>query len=206
MKEIIAKAKYNYGLCEYQVEKTTEKENISITIEDLNNDCELGRIVYKNISCEYLSPFLSWYNLIFCSNNYGPAPDYEYMHQAVQKGTKTAATIYLSCDSPEGIKVIKELPSTCGATPYGNNMIFVFRKGTLADYFDLNKIKEIYYMHGIDYLNWDKVNEYFNKPISFFGDENNCGFSLQSGGIKEEIVITGLVLGYPIESTIAFIK
>ena len=52
------------------------------------------KIFYPLRAEDYESPYLSWYNLICCSNNYGPVPVVPYMNRAVQKGRKVAATIY----------------------------------------------------------------------------------------------------------------
>ena len=84
--------KYDDGLCSYRIEKEINDDKISIIVYDTSfgRNVIIRTITYKNIGKEYSSPFLSWYNLIFCSNNYGPAPNYPYMHSAVQDGKKTA--------------------------------------------------------------------------------------------------------------------
>ncbi len=206
MTEILCKA--NYNCCSYLVEKETNGNNISIIVYDVRNGhhTEKGKIQYKNIGEEFSSPFLSWYNLFFCSNNYGPAPDYEYMHKAVQEGKKTAATVYLEPDSKEGKELVDSLPEDCGALPYGQSMIYVFHKGRLSDFFDFEKIKSIYTKHDVYGVDWDKAEEYFEKDLSFFGDEKDCGLSLQSGEYKEQCIVKGLILGYPVESTIALLR
>lgn len=208
MKEILCSANYNDGICSFSVEKEINESNISVFINDVwDGRCiEKTRITYRNIGEEYMSPFLSWYNLFFCSNNYGPAPDYEYMHRAVQEGKKTAATVYLEPASEEGKDLVNTLPEECGSLPYGQAMIYVFHKGCLSDFFDFEKIKSLYIKHGACFVDWDKVKEYFAKDLSYFGDEQACDFSLQSGGNKEQTIITGLILGYPVESTIAYLR
>lgn len=207
MKETICKAEYCYGLNSYLVEKEIDECKVSIVVYSTRKEprAEVYRIEYKNINKEYSSPFLSWYNLLFCSNNYGPAPDYEYMNQAVQAGEKTAATVYLQPGSNEGRKLVNSLPKDCDSVPYGDSMIYVFHKGCLADFFNFDEIREIYEMHGARSIDWGVVRDYFWKPMSFFGNESQCGFSLQSGGSREQTIITGLLLGYPIESTICIL-
>ncbi len=207
MREMLYKTSYNSGLNSFVVEKATTESTISIEIYKIKGDhkAEIGNIHFQNIGEEYVSPFLSWYNLIFCSNSYGPAPDYEYMNRAVQEGKKTAATIYMNAQSDEGKQLISALPLDCSALPYGENIIYVFHKGRLGDFFDFDRIKSLYEKHGVFSVDWRKVSELFQKDLSFFGDEKKCGFSLQSGGCRAEMIVTGLLLGYPIESTVALL-
>ena len=206
MSEIVCAANYNDGMNSFQAEKEVSEHDISIVVYDVRGGRRLEkyRLSYQNISREYASPFLSWHNLIFCSNNYGASPDYDYMHHAVQNGKKTAATVYLSPDSEEGINLVRNLPTDCDALPYGVGMLYVFHKGHLSDFFDYAEIRAIYEKHGVQSVDWDKVKDYFERDMAFFGNEKDCGFSLQSGGDREQTIITGLLLGYPIESTIAW--
>lgn len=200
MKEIM----YQTNSCVVEKETDDIYTSISIYYSRFGNPT-VKKIQYRHIGEEYLHPFLSWYNLIFCSNNYGPSPDYEYMHRAVQEGKKTAATVYLEPGSEKGKRLVNTLPEDCGSLPYGESMIYVFHKGCLSDFFDFEKIQSIYMKHGA-YVDWNSVKGYFEKDLSFFGDEQTCGFSLQSGGNKEQTIITGLILGYPVESTIAYLR
>ncbi|MEE0875003.1 MAG: hypothetical protein UIH27_16285 [Ruminococcus sp.] len=204
MSEIMYSVKYDDGLCSYRIEKEINDAKISIIVYDTSfgRNVIIRTITYKNIGKEYSSPFLSWYNLIFCSNNYGPAPNYPYMHSAVQDGKKTAATVYIDPNSEKGKVFVEKLPESCGFAPLDNTMIYVYRKGKLSDFFSFEEIRDIYQKHGIIFLNWDIIQKFFDDPLSEFADETKCGFSLQSGGSKEQLVIKGLILGYPIESTI----
>ena len=74
MKETLFLTNYNNGMCSYLVEKETSENNTSIIVYDVWNDrhIEKWRIKYNDIGDEYSSPFLNWYNVLFCSNNYGP--------------------------------------------------------------------------------------------------------------------------------------
>ena len=211
MTEILYEMTYSdctpYGK-KYRVEKETTPEMISIIVYDsqFDHNNEITRISYKNVGVEYCSPFLSWYNLLFCSNNYNLAPDYDYMTYAVQKGKKTASTVYFEPDSDEGKEIIAQLPRDCSALPYGSKMIYVFHRGCLSSFFDFDAIKSIYDYHMCFCIDWSKVRELMDKPLDFFGHEGECGFSIQSGGTPEQNVINGLLLGYPVESTVYFIK
>lgn len=211
--EILYTTEYND--LKYRICKEELPNKIRITANRWKNSIhdyeEICSASYKDKGAEYSSPLLSWYNLIFCSNTWGNgkgiciAPDYEYMNRAVQEGKKTAATIYLASTSDEGKNLIAKLPSDCGFVPYGKTMMFVYHKGKLSDFFDYNRIRKIYENYCSTELDWVYIKALFNEPLDFFGDEACCGFSLQSGGNKEQNLITGLILGYPVESTISYI-
>lgn len=207
MRETIINADYE-AFNSFLVEKDTNEDEVSIIIYDTSKvpSKEVNRITYKNTGTEYSHRFLSWYNLIFCSAGCSCAPDYKYMTYAVQQGKKTAATVYLDPDSNEGKKLVRDLPVDCDSVPYKETMIYVFHKGCLADYFSLDEIRAFYDLHHVCGIDWDKVEFLFAQPLSYFGDEDKCGFSLQTGGSRTELVVTGLLLGYPVESTISFIK
>lgn len=208
MKEILIEAKWDACgfMQQYTVERDVTPGKIKLTLiqKTFEPHKEICHIEYKNIGREYTSPLLSWYNALFCSAAYNAAPDYEYMHHAVQAGKKPSATVYLEPSSKEGRKLMENLPSTCGAAPYSGNIIFVYRKGCLSDFFDFDEIQSIYQDHGCYGVDWEKVKSYFSMPLEDFGYQEKCGFDLQSGGNTEQTIITGLVLGYPVESTISY--
>jgi hypothetical protein len=69
-------------------------------------------------------------------------------------------------------------------------------KGKLGDYFDMDTLAKDYKKNG---LCGDSIIEYKNADFSEFHNDNyDCG--------HHPIEITGLILGYPIENTIALIK
>ena len=76
---------------------------------------------------------------------------------------------------------------------------------TLNDYFDLEQILKVYESCGIR-LDKEKMEEYFSKELSFFGNEEVCRIQLHDCIGREELAVTGLLFGYPVESTIALIR
>lgn len=200
----------------FRVEKETTPENIIINIYQIrkNESRKVCTTTYMNIGEEYIHPFLSWYNLIFCSNYYGAAPNYDYMKYAVQQNKKPVASLLLQYNSKEAMRIRENLPSIIGAMQSSNceNIMYLYRNGCLADYFDFEQIKKTYSLHEIYGIDWDKIEYYFTKPLSYFCDTEKSGFNLQAGNgpdnisAKEKDILIGLVLGYPIESTIAFIN
>ena len=204
--ETLYDAHYGYDLS-YLVKKEIRDSYVYIHIIETSfgRNNPIRTVKYKFIGADFISPFINWYNVLFCSNEYGPAPDYDYMNRAVQEGRKTAATLYLRHGSQSRKMIRETLPVDCRAQSYDEDMLYVYHKGKLNDYFDFSEIQNVYTRHGVYGINWAKVQDYFKVPISFFGDEEKCGFSLQSGGDYEETIIKGLVLGYPVESTVEYL-
>lgn len=166
------------------------------------------RIFFPVAAEAYQSPYLSWYNLICCSNNYGPIPVLEYMNTAVQNGKKIAATVY-----PPTVEAYMQTLAECDADQYYcvpyhpmeyQYMLYVSKKGTLADHFDYEQIKAVYDACGVT-LDWTKIQDYFTKELSFFANEELCAIQLHNGATPEDLMITGLLFGYPVESTVALI-
>ena len=90
-------------------------------------------------------------------------------------------------------------PTTKG--PYTWWHMIVARKGTLADFFDIDEIVEAYATQGIN-LNPELLQPYFSTPlINLFQDR----FWINPRTL-EEWVVTGLGLGYPIESTASLLR
>lgn len=214
MMEILCEYPDEMGLGKYQVTRIVQDGVVYITTLQL---CEgkpkriLAELCYKSLLPDYQSDLLSWENLALCSNQFGIAPQPDYMNYAVQNGKKPAATILSGMESGEAQRIIESLPESCGYCEYGPSMLWVYRKGCLADYYDLSSIKEIYDAHEVAGIDWDWVREMFKKPLSFFGELDEagnpkCGFNIQSGGTGGKFVLTGLLLGYPVESTIANLR
>ena len=208
MKEKVYDVYYKDASLRYRVEKETTPVETCFTIYRKNGnnpEVEYSRYSYPSNIEGYDSPFLSWYNLFFCSGVCGPEPDYEYMTNAVQQGKKTAGTVYVDSRSAEGQHIMRTVPKNCSALRYGQ-ILYVFHKGCLSDYFDFETIRRIYDTHCRQFINWDIVKDYFDKPLSYFGDEEKCGFHLHCGDNKEQRIILGLLLGYPVESTIDYMN
>ena len=209
MRNVIIEKDINF--MKYRVMKEEENGRVSIIAciwrDKLQSYEEVERVSY-DVRDEYESSFLNWENLIFCSDSWGNgkgvriAVDNDYMLSAVQNGKKTCATLYLSANEKEGKELIASLPCDCAAMPYGDRMIYVYHRGKLSDFFDFDRIKAIYVRNGKTSIDWDRVYYLFNLPLEYFGDKQICGFSLQNAARGEELLITGLILGYPVESTV----
>ena len=149
----------------------------------------------------YSHPLLSWANLDCCG---GWAHDKDYLYTAVQDGKKPVADI--TSDSLPDIAPTPEIDIWRNPTPTTNGPytwwhMIVARKGTLADFFDIDEIVEAYRKQGVE-IGRGKLAPYFSTPlITLF--QNDFWVT----PIKlEEWVVTGLGLGYTIESTASLLK
>lgn len=213
MTHIETLSKQSYDFYTYQVDKITSGSNYSIVLKNLSRSpygvCAVFKckIVNETIS----SSLLNWHNLFFCSNGYGPSPHLGYMNHAVQNGTKPASTAYVSAE--EYAQLICTLPANCHAVPYGESadnlfIAYIYRDGSLHDFFDFEKIKHIYSLHGLNKsIDWNYVKERFEKPLEYFSNAAQCGFNIQCGvNSIENKIVNGILLGYPVESTISYIN
>lgn len=146
---------------------------------------------------EYKHPYLSWENLDHCG---GWASDDTYLLTAVQDGKKPAAQ-YAVINKP-----VPDVESDNGTETYymsepfnvnfTRNEVYIARTCSLEDLFDIDSIIDAYKKHDIMLIKEDLM-PYMEKPImdlmkeKFFVNQES----------DTEVVITGLMLGYPIEST-----
>ncbi|RKI66720.1 hypothetical protein D7V91_11490 [bacterium 1xD42-67] len=169
------------------------------------------RYVYPDVKLSVSSPFLSWENLNCCN---GWFYDTTYLLTAVQEGKKLYAgsTIFLESPSArtsaeahlEEIKAI--LPDTCsaGKEQVMNERFFPFyicRRGTLQDFFNLEQVLTDYDRMGIRLSPQDRKRFFLLGDVDleeFATGKPMCYFSCNTDA---ELIATGLLLGYPIEST-----
>ncbi|MCI8991197.1 MAG: hypothetical protein HFG80_00480 [Eubacterium sp.] len=211
-RELVGKAKYDAGrILDFYVYRGKKDGRSAVSIYYTENGGEeiwVRDFFYDEQAAAYQSEYLSWYNLIFCSNFYGPIPVVSYMNHAVQQGKKLAATVY-PVDANDYMSILKETAQDYYCFPYHTEeyalLMYISRKGTLNDYFDKDKIVEVYKNCGIE-LDTEKVDRYFSWELSRFGKEEESGVLLHDCRGTEELLAVGLLFGYPIESTIALLK
>ena len=146
---------------------------------------------------EYHHPYLSWENLDHCG---GWATDDTYLLTAVQDGKKPAAQYVVINESVPEIKPDNNTETYCASEQiydnYTRNQVYITRTCSLKDLFDIDSIIDAYKKHDI-ILSKEELMPYMERPIMDLMKEN---FFLQQAN-DAEVVITGLMLGYPIEST-----
>lgn len=157
---------------------------------------------FNNVSI-YEHPLLSCDNLDFC---YGWPCDRDYLLTAVQTGKRLVARItytVIAPDTPAPPSILitddvdiwhNPVPRTHGTLSYWN--ILVARKGTLADFFDMDEIIAAFRKHDVYLLKKDLEPNFSVPLITLFQDE----IWVNQGKIGD-FVCGRLGLGYPIEST-----
>jgi len=156
---------------------------------------------------EFESPYISWENLNCCG---GWTHDKEYLKTAVQENKKICAGIsFKTADEiQEYIKGIDKekydyVDTSWDNGPYRFHLIDLVKKGSLRDYYDLKEIIDFYKILG---LNWDSVdvdrfNELYDADLfDLINGSKGYKYSEINKTIGEHL-ITGLLLGYPLEST-----
>ena len=79
---------------------------------------------------------------------------------------------------------------------------FICREGTISEYFDLNEVFKFYGKLGLDFPQYvvDQVKALCSIEIKNFGGDKPP-FIYYQAGAPVELITTGLLLGYPLEST-----
>lgn len=175
---------------------------------------------FNRISDRFDSPFCSWGNLDCCG---GWLSDDTYLDTAVQEGKKLYAgrvqrlqssyfpELPSREDALQGFqKIVDELPAgvIAGVEYNGRDSMedflytFICREGRIADYFDLNDVFKFYSKLGLEFPQYvvAQVKALCKIEIKTFGGEKPP-FLYYQAGAPVELITTGLLLGYPIEST-----
>ena len=221
-KELICHAEYSKGECIFDVEREVYDDRVEIKLYRVNRSARFARnskvqsrvlqtrVEFRNIGTEYESPYLNWYNWFFCAKWVLGMTDDRYLCTAVQKGLKTAAIILHfpphSRQRQRYKRRLEHLPDSCAFSHLETGGFFVYHRGAFDSLFDLEKIRYIYERHGIDDLNWNTINTMSRLDLSCFGDYKTEPFEPYCPLTREQYVVNGLLLGYPVESTIALLN
>lgn len=167
--------------------------------------------------------FISWANLDCCG---GWSYDEDYLTTAVQEGRKLFASIatplrqqYLpECPTEEAAR--RQFESFRSTLPpdifadydrepvfFDHLHTFICRQGRIADYIELEAVFSFCEKLGIiipDSMR-EKVERYCDCEIKTFGT-SSAPFDYSNAGTGIELITTGLLLGYPIESTASILQ
>jgi hypothetical protein len=185
-------------------EKTTSKNRCNVTIKNKNGSHTHTVYRFNNIAEPFASPFISWENLNCCN---GWIHDESYLLTAVQNGRKLCSGITFDNENSltEYINHLNnEYPYYCpppmlnGAHTFYYHYIDVVREGAIRDYIDGDSVFRTYDKLGIRNFDKEIVSRYMGTTM----------LELVSGKLDysnpktpEELIATGLLLGYPLEST-----
>ena len=215
--KIYSVARWENNFCNYGID-IIERDDVSRVLF-LNTDKKpygvISVIEYPSNRSNFSSSLLNWENLIRCSNYYGTPPEERdylnqpgYMSLAVQKHLKPAATLRFNLNDPFIEQIKLELPDDCLIMKYKEEgSTFICRNCSLADLLNIDEVRNAYEQYGIYDIDWGKVTDYCKKPLSFFSDDSITGIAIERGakGITQYVIV-GLLLGYPIESTVAKLR
>ncbi len=179
-------------------------------------------MVFNKNTQIYEHEFLSWENLTYCFTDYDKDEEDDYLlHHALQDNKKTS--VYIWTRNVEKVLSSYDTIYKTHVEEGTNNFyrVFVMRNGKLSDYFDEDEIMDYYdeqnvpyregtlgyLMHAemIDLINGKTI--YDKTPYSplmdinvFHSDPVVSEYGVAGG------LIAGLLFGYPIESSIEFVK
>jgi len=195
----------------YRVYRVQEDDTITVLLQNLHESPYGIRSFfrYDDIGEELKSELISWYNLFFFCKQDGTNPNSEYMKQAVLNNQKTTATTYFTTSDEKYKDFVSTLPDGFQIVEINPTEQYLCRQGSLSDYFCFDQVKHIYGLLGVNYVDWDRVHELLSIPLIDFADEGKCGLSIENVLYTSEYaqcIITGLLLGYPIESTATCLK
>lgn len=166
-------------------------------------------------------PYSSWANLDCCG---GWSYDTDYLNTAVQKGLKlfagdTTCMEELYCgpiakgaeerlaelgDSlPAGVFAGMEYRTGDTDRPY----TFICREGTILDYIDLDLVFSFYEKLGVHISGTEKkeIEHLCGIEMKHFGSDENLRWCTLTW-VKTQLITTGLLYGYPIESTVSILQ
>lgn len=175
---------------------------------------------------QFQSPYCSWENLDHCG---GWACDDTYLDTAVQEGKKLYAArlaFFKSEQFPEypaKHELLSQFEELKSSLPDGviadieyrdhetDNILYTFicRQGCIADYFDLEEVFDFYEKIGFPAIrhydsHLSEIKRLCHVEIASFGRKDRP-FNYMRASTYMEMITTGLLLGYPPESTISLI-
>lgn len=185
----------------------------------INNGNVLCRYKYPKIACSLDTLMLSWQNLYFCGGYYVQAEDGtrlgndDLLIDAVISGHKPIGFIIVKkTEIDKYIKKAAENNLKYSINPHfweGHCEIGLANRGRIEDYFNIDNLIEVYdlYSKALGYeLISQKDKEWLNKIFKVRLSDFICGFEYAKSNKSDcEHILTGLLLGYPIESTVALI-
>ena len=184
-------------------EKTATKNRCKVNVKNKDSGYIHMTYRFKKDVAPISSPFISWENLNCCG---GWSYDKSYLLTAVQDGKKLCSGIYFSTQK-ELDDYKSNLPNEyvhfC-RTPMVNGPHTVFyidvaRHGAIRDFISPDDVMNTYAMLGVKNFNEKLLSEFLAQPLYDWISSETFDYGLPKS--PEEFILTGLMLGYPLEST-----
>lgn len=199
------------------------RSQVKVISEYAGKQCCLRTYRFNYIPDPIEVPCCSWANLDCCG---GWSFDEEYLDTAVQKGLKLFASRKTSIQEEDASDdltleeaqrqfeifkgnlpagVFADIDTQLDRTGYFHT--FICRTGKISDYIDLDMIFGLYEKLGQEVPLSEKreVERLCNIQIQMFGTDQ-APFWYARANTNSELITTGLLLGYPIESTISILQ
>jgi len=184
-------------------EKTTTKNRCKVNVKNKDSGNIHMTYRFKKGVVPISSPFISWENLNCCN---GWPHDKSYLLTAVQDGKKLCSGIYLSTQeelddykstlSNEYVHFCRPPMVDVSRTVF---YIDVARDGAIRDFINTDDVMNIYEMLGARNFNKKLLSEFLAQPLYDWISSETFDYGLPKS--PEEFILTGLMLGYPLEST-----
>ena len=176
------------------------------------------------------SPLVNWENLYYAAW----AKDEAYLHTAVQRGLKPLAAITFSANDDKWVekigrpdlttetqveeiisKIKRELPNDCvfyekplerHSPDYRQRAVYICKVGSILEYIDADEVFKAYNRLGI-FISSDakqKITKALGTPLKYFADNEHRVY--WNSVYPSQLIVIGLVLGYPLESTAYLIE
>lgn len=183
----------------------------------LQNGWLMIKYKYPRIEIPFKSPMHNWRNILYCGGfslndeNGEPLWTREKLFKAIASRKKPVGFIviekkdeafYLENARLNGLIYKKQKPDMMGKMEIG-----FANSGTFNDHFSLTDLIDSYLIMADAsslelFIELKKILSLKNKKLSFFLD----GYDYANPKTEYELILTGLILGYPIESTFSILS
>ena len=195
-------------------EKVNYKKRSKVTYRSKDSKYTFNTYRFDNV--EVNNPvYMNWENLNNCGGWKG---DDNYLQNAVQNGKKLLAVHIKLPDDTMSFDEFREYLGNINDSVYsgittnsfGYTYGYVCKKGCMNDYINLEDVLAMYEKFGLifpeKFIN--EIKEYMQTEMVDFvwQDENKFKYDLANPKNLVEIVFGGMLLGYPIESTVAVLN
>lgn len=199
------------------------RSQVKVISENAGKRYTLRTYRFDNIHEPVEIPYCSWANLDCCG---GWSCDEEYLDTAVQNGSKlfagraTTLKHQYSPNAPtleDARRQFEAFKKTIPAGVFADEeserpssdwfYTFICREGTISDYIDLDAVFYFYDKLGqiISSAEKEEIERFCSCEIKQYGT-SRAFFQYAHAATKTELVATGLLLGYPIESTVSILQ
>ena len=196
---------------------TKNRSKVTVCVATKDEDLIYKTFTFKRLNQSFVSPYISWANQACCEA--WPA-DKMYLLNAVQDGkrlfssvTQYAPTMEEKAQIEHETKMIEaQLPDGvfCGCEPlYVVNRpdernyihLYICRAGKLADFYNLDEVFAFYERLGVtlNYSEKEDIKRLCQCDIRDFGRHQPYNYAAAKTTV--ELIVSGLLLGYPLETT-----